>query len=94
MEGILLEFLKHPEGIVVSQKRGVVVCLPTLLFLVETASPRWEPSMGRRSWGRPVLRWGSALGQFATAKKLNWLEAAKDPGNWGALEDEFAAKRW
>ena len=54
----------------------------------------WEPAMGRRSWGRPVLRWADALSQFAKAKKFNWLEAAKDRGNWGALEDEFAAKRW
>jgi len=50
--------------------------------------------MGRRGWGRPVLRWGDALSQFAKAKKLNWIEAAKDRDSWIGLEDEFAAKRW
>ena len=42
----------------------------------------------------PLLRWGDALSQFARAKKLNWLEAAKGRNRWSALEDEFAAKRW
>ena len=54
----------------------------------------WEPPMGRRSWGRPVLRWSDSLTQFAKAKDETWEKAARDRMKWSSWEDEFAAKRW
>ena len=54
----------------------------------------WEPVGGRRSWGRPVLRWEDPLSKFAKSKDVNWHRAAQDRGQWGIWEDEFVAKRW
>ena len=54
----------------------------------------WEPPMGRRSWGRPVLRWSDSLTQFAKTKGETWEKTARDQMKWSSWEDEFAAKRW
>ena len=54
----------------------------------------WEPALGRRSWGRPVLRWEDPLSRFARTKGESWQKAARDRNKWSAWEDEFAAQRW
>ena len=54
----------------------------------------WEPPMGRRSWGRPVLRWSDSLTQFAETKGETWEKTARDRMKGSSWEDEFAAKRW
>ena len=54
----------------------------------------WEPLGGRRSWGRPVIRWEDTLCQFAKTKGETWTTAAKDKNKWGSWEDDFVAVRW
>ena len=54
----------------------------------------WEPPGGRRSWGRPVLRWEDTLCQFMKSKGEKWQSAAKDRIKWSSLEEEFVARRW
>ena len=54
----------------------------------------WEPPMGRRSWGRPALRWSDSLTQFAKTKDETWKRTARDRMKWSSWEDKFAAKRW
>ena len=53
----------------------------------------WEPFGGRRSWGRPVLRWEDTLCQFMKSKGESWQHAAKDRFKWSSWEEEFAARR-
>jgi hypothetical protein len=55
---------------------------------------RWEPHGGRRSWGRPALRWEDTICQFMRNKGEAWLEAAQDRFKWSSWEDEFASARW
>ena len=54
----------------------------------------WEPLGGRRSWGRPVIRWEDTLCQFAKTKGETWTTAAKDENKWGSWEEDFVAVRW
>jgi hypothetical protein len=54
----------------------------------------WEPFGGRRSWGRPILRWEDTLCQFMKSKGESWQHAAKDRIKWSSREEEFVAKRW
>ena len=54
----------------------------------------WGPLGGRRSWGRPLLRWEDALCHFARTKGETWSKAGRDKVKWASWEDEFAATRW
>ena len=53
----------------------------------------WEPLGGRRSWGRPLIRWEDALCHFAKTKGETWSKVGRDKLKWASWEDEFAAVR-
>ena len=53
----------------------------------------WEPLGGRRSWGRPLIRWEDALCHFARTKGETWNKVGRDKLEWASWEDEFAAAR-